>query len=250
MARASAVLPVLVCLAGCAPADSIPEPGTTSSGESSSGGAEPTTDGDAPGDTTGRPDLPGACAQYLDETAGEAEVRITNGSATEIYLFDVDGCGTIESVWQLQTEDDGFWPTPCGPGMTACEGLLGLECSSPWCDLACRQRGGIRLLPGATYVESFPGLTRVPIRLPSECTGECDEPQCRRARALIDAEAVGVAVAMAASEPTCVMGSPCACEPGPDGWCETPVAAPETEIDEVVLQGSVAGASVSVTFAP
>jgi hypothetical protein len=252
---------VLVWLAGCDSPDALPAPppetsGAMSGATESTGAAETTqgmastaasedvSDGDQP-----KPDLPSECGQYLDEPEHDAEIRITNASASDVYLFDIDGCSSIESVWQVQTEDGGLWPTPCGPGMTACETVLGQACTSRWCTLACYQRSGIRLLPRATYAEPFEGLTRIPITLPPECAGGCENEECRQGRRLLDAEHVGVAIAVVTS-PTCFMGMSCECDPGLEGWCETPVPEPGTVMDEIVLQATMAGGIIEATFGP
>ena len=178
----------------------------------------------------------------------DTEIRITNASASDVYLFDVDGCSSIEAVWQIATEDGGLWPTSCGLGFK-CETLLGQACTSPWCTLACYDRGGVRLLPGATYADSFEGVARIPTTLTPECAGGCDDQACLRARSLLDEEPVNVDLRVSAS-PTRAMGTSCACEPGPEGWCDTPAAEPDAQIDEVVLGGSLKHGIVDVTFGP
>lgn len=255
MARLGFAVPLLVWVAGCDQPDALPAPPMETSGTVSGAieatGATETTHGTAETSDGGQPtpDLPSECGQYLDDPQRDAEIRITNASASDVYLFDIDGCNSIESVWQVQTEDGGLWPTPCDPGMTPCEIVLGVACTSPWCTLACDQKNGIRLLPGATYAAPFEGLTRIPTTLPLECAGGCENQQCRRARTLLDGEQLGVAIAVAAS-PTCFEGMSCACQPGPEGWCETPVAEPGTVLDEIVLRASVADGVVAATFQP
>lgn len=212
---------------------STSDPPTTTSSNPSSDGMEPALD------------LPPICDEYLDEPELELELRITNLTDTDVYLFDVDDCGSIESIWQIHTEDDGRWPTPCG--LPQCETAIGRSCLESWCFDWCLDVGGIRLLPGATYTEAFGGRVRMETTLAAECTIECDDEPCLWARRLLTDEPAEVHV-LVSPDPMCVDGSPCSCAAGAIGWCETPDLDHDAAREELVLPAVVTGEAVEVVI--